>query len=168
MRLTAQQNVVLANISAADRPKVEALLAQYGLSTGSAELSTLRRYAMACPAMPTCGLAVAEAERYLPDIIGELEQRGYGDERVWIRMSGCPNACSRPPTAEIGIIGRSLNLYTIYVGGSFAGTRLAKLYREDVRGNVLADVLAEALDQWRRERSPGEDFGDWAARALVA
>ncbi len=118
--------------------------------------------------MPTCGLAVAEAERYLPDLIGELERRGYGDERVWIRMSGCPNACSRPPTAEIGIVGRSLNLYNVYVGGSFAGTRLAKLYREDVRGHVLADLLAETLDQWKRERKPGEEFGDWAARALVA
>ena len=82
-------------------------------------------------------------------------------------MSGCPNACSRPPTAEIGIIGRSLGLYNVYVGGSFVGTRLAKLYRKDVRADVLADVLADAIDQWRRERSPGEAFGDWAARELV-
>jgi len=167
LRLTAQQNVVLANIDAADRPKVETLLAQYGLSTGSAELSMLRRYAMACPAMPTCGLAVAEAERYMPDLIGELEQRGYGSERVWIRMSGCPNACSRPPTAEIGLVGRSLNMYNIYVGGSFEGTRLAKLYREEVRTSALIDVLAELLDQWKRERGDGEAFGDWSAHALV-
>jgi sulfite reductase beta subunit-like hemoprotein len=130
-------------------------------------LSALRRYAMACPALPTCGLAVAEAERYLPDVIGELERRGYGDERVWIRMSGCPNSCSRPPTAEIGIIGRSLGLYNVYVGGSFEGVRLARLYRADVRAAALVDVLATALDQWRRERAPGEAFGDWAATALV-
>ncbi|GIV97841.1 MAG: sulfite reductase subunit beta [Herpetosiphonaceae bacterium] len=167
IRLTAHQNIVLANISAADKPRVEALLAYYRLSTGDDGLSTLRRYAMACPALPTCGLAVAESERYLPDVIAELERRGYGNERVWIRMSGCPNACSRPPTAEIGIVGRSLGLYTIYTGGSFAGTRLAKLYRADVRAEVLADVLAQMLDQWRRERLPGEDFGDWALRALV-
>jgi sulfite reductase (ferredoxin) len=168
LRLTAQQNIILANIDAKQKPVVDAMLTAYGLLLGCEPLSPLRRYAMACPAMPTCGLAVAEAERYLPDLIGELEQRGYGNDRVWIRMSGCPNACSRPPTAEIGIIGRSLNLYNVYVGGSFAGTRLAKLYREDVRGHVLANVLAETLDQWKRERSPGEDFGDWAARALVA
>jgi sulfite reductase beta subunit-like hemoprotein len=168
LRLTGQQNIILANISPAQKPVVAALLEQHGLLAGDKPLSALRRYAMACPAMPTCGLAVAEAERYLPDLIGELEQRGYGDDRVWIRMSGCPNACSRPPTAEIGIVGRSLNLYNVYVGGSFAGTRLAKLYREDVRGHLLADILAETLDQWRRERSPGEEFGDWAARALVA
>jgi len=122
---------------------------------------------MACPAMPTCGLAVAESERYLPDMIGELERRGYGDDRVWIRMSGCPNACSRPPTAEIGLIGRSLNMYNVYVGGSFEGTRLAKLYREEVRTSALIDLLAELLDQWKRERDDGEAFGDWSARALV-
>ena len=115
VRLTTQQNLVLVNISPDQKPRVEALLAQYGLSSGGA-LSTLRRrYAMACPAMPTCGLAVAEAERYLPDMLTELEQRGYGDERVWdSRMSGCPNACSRPPTAEIGIVGRSVGLYNVY------------------------------------------------------
>ncbi|HEX6290781.1 MAG TPA: NADPH-dependent assimilatory sulfite reductase hemoprotein subunit [Herpetosiphonaceae bacterium] len=168
IRLTAQQNLVLVNISAADKPRVEALLAQYGLLTSGGTLSELRRYAMACPALPTCGLAVAESERYLPDLIGELEQRGYGDDRVWIRMSGCPNACSRPPTAEIGIVGRSLNLYNVYVGGSFAGTRLAQLYRADVRVDNLVDVLADALDQWKQRRSGDEAFGDWAARELVA
>jgi sulfite reductase (ferredoxin) len=167
IRLTSQQNIVLANISADDRPRVDALLAAYGLSIGCEPLSALRRYAMACPAMPTCGLAVAESERYLPSLIGELEQRGYGGERVWIRMSGCPNSCSRPPSAEIGIIGRSLGLYNVYVGGSFVGTRLARLYRADVRVDALADLLADALDQWRLGRAPGEDFGDWAARELV-
>jgi sulfite reductase beta subunit-like hemoprotein len=168
LRLTAQQNIILANIGAADRPKVDALLAAYGLLIGCEPLSALRRYAMACPALPTCGLAVAESERYLPDLIGELERRGYGGERVWLRMSGCPNACSRPPTAEIGLVGRSLGLYSVFVGGSFAGTRLARLYRADVRAEALPDLLAATLDQWRRERADGEAFGDWANRALVA
>ena len=167
IRLTAQQNLILVNISPEDKPRVEALLARYGLSTGGGALSELRRYAMACPAMPTCGLAVAESERYLPDLITELEQRGYGDDRVWIRMSGCPNACSRPPTAEIGIVGRSANLYSVYVGGSFEGTRLAQLYRADVRTNTLVDLLADMLDQWKQRRNDGEAFGDWAARELV-
>ncbi len=167
IRLTAQQNIVLAKIDPADRPRVEALIAEYGLITGNGKLSELRRYAMACPALPTCGLAVAEAERFLPDVIGQLEQRGYGDERVWIRMSGCPNSCSRPPTAEIGIIGRSLGLYNVYVGGSFVGTRLAKLYRTEVRAETLTDLLSTLLDQWRRERAPGEEFGDWANHALL-
>ncbi|MDP9350574.1 MAG: sulfite reductase, partial [Chloroflexota bacterium] len=113
-------------------------------------------------------LAVAESERYLPNVITELEQRGYGDSRVWIRMSGCPNACSRPPTAEIGIVGRSLGLYNVFVGGSFEGTRLAQLYKPDVRATELVDVLAETLDQWKAERQHMEPFGDWAARELVS
>ncbi len=172
IRLTAHQNIVLANITAKDKPRVESLLAYYqlatsdGQATGRGTLSRLRRYAMACPAMPTCGLAVAESERFLPDVISALEQRGYGNDRVWIRMSGCPNACSRPPTAEIGIIGRSSGLYNVYVGGSFEGTRLAQLYREHVRADVLVDLLANVLDRWKRERAEGESFGDWAARAL--
>ncbi len=168
VRLTPQQNIVLVNIAQKDKARVDTLLATYGMSIGCGELSPLRRYAMACPALPTCGLAVAEAERYLPDVIGELEQRGYGDDRVWIRMSGCPNSCSRPPSAEIGIIGRSLGLYNVYVGGSFEGTRLATLYRPDVRAANLVDVLAETLDQWRSERAEGEAFGDWANRTLVS
>ncbi len=167
LRLTAHHNIVLANIDESAKPKVESLLGEYGLSTGNGTLSALRRYAMACPALPTCGLAVAESERYLPDVITELESRGYGQDRVWIRMSGCPNACSRPPTAEIGLVGRSLGLYNLYVGGSFEGTRLARLYRPDVRSADLVDVLADTLDQWRAGRMRGEAFGDWAARVLV-
>ncbi len=167
LRLTAHHNILITNIDEANKARVDALLQQYGLSTGNGGLSQLRRYAMACPAMPTCGLAVAESERYLPGVIGELEARGYGNERVWIRMSGCPNACSRPPTAEIGIVGRSLGLYSVYVGGSFEGTRLAKLYRADVRSANLVNVLAETFDQWRAQRTDGEAFGDWAARTLV-
>lgn len=168
IRLTAHQNIVLANISSDDRPHVEALIGEYGLSTGDGTLGILRRYAMSCPALPTCGLAVAESERYLPDLITELEARGYGNERVWIRMSGCPNSCSRPPTAEIGIIGRSLALYNVYIGGSFEGTRLAKLYRADVRAADLPDLLAGLLKQWKRERAQDEAFGDWAYRVLAA
>jgi len=168
LRLTAHHNIIIANIDEADKARVDALLQQFGLSIGNGGLSELRRYAMACPAMPTCGLAVAESERYLPGMIGELEARGYGNERVWIRMSGCPNACSRPPTAEIGIVGRSLGLYNVYVGGSFEGTRIAQLYRPDVRSTNLVDLLAETLDQWRAQRTDGEAFGDWAARELVA
>lgn len=168
VRLTGQQNVVLTHITPADRPRVEALIAEHGLQTGEHSLGELRRYAMACPALPTCGLAVAEAERFLPNVVSELEKRGYGDERVWIRMSGCPNSCSRPPSAEIGIIGRSLSFYNVYVGGSFAGTRLAKLYQADVRIENLVDLLAGLLERWRAERDNDEAFGDWSNRVLVS
>lgn len=167
VRLTAQQNIVLARIRPEDRPAVEALIAEYGLATreGEAGLTSLRRGALACPALPTCGLAVAEAERYLPTLLAALEERGFGDERVGIRLSGCPNSCSRPPSAEIGVIGRSLGLYNVYVGGSPAGTRLARLYRAGVRAADLPDTLAELLARWRSERDEGEAFGDWATRA---
>jgi len=167
VRLTAQQNIVLANIEPSAKRKVTSLLRRYGLSTGNGTLSTLRRNSMACPALPTCGLAVAESERYLPDVLTELEERGYADDRVSIRMSGCPNSCSRPPTAEIGIIGRSLGLYEIHLGGNFEGTRLSRLYQPDVRAAALVDTLAGMLGQWKAGRREGEAFGDWAARALA-
>lgn len=167
VRLTAQQNIVLARIAPAQRPLVEALIAEYGLATreGEAGLSALRRGALACPALPTCGQAVAEAERYLPELLGALEARGLGSEHVSFRLSGCPNSCSRPPSAELGVIGRSLGLYNVYVGGSPAGTRLARLYRAGVRSSELPGLLAELLERWRAEREPGEPFGDWATRA---
>lgn len=167
LRLTAHHNIILTNIEPEARSLVESLIEEYGLSTGNGSLSLLRRYAMACPAYPTCGLAVAESERYLPNVITELEERGYGNSRVWLRMSGCPNACSRPPTAEIGIVGRSLGLYNVFVGGSFEGTRIARLYKPDVRSTELVDVLADAIDQWQTRRQGMEAFGDWAARELV-
>ncbi len=167
VRLTPQQNLVLASIRPEDRARTEAILAEHGLSTGNGSLSTLRRYAMACPALPTCGLAVAESERYAPQLITELEERGYGDERVEIRMAGCPNACSRPPTAEVGLVGRSLGLYNVYLGGSFEGTRLARLYRGDVRAESLATLLGSVIDHWKADRQEGEAFGDWSNRVLL-
>lgn len=166
VRLTAHHNIILTHITSDDRPRVEALIQQYGLVTGSEPISELRRYAMACPALPTCGLAVAESERYLPALIGELEARGLGKERVWIRMSGCPNSCSRPTTGEIGLVGRSMGLYQVFLGGSFAGTRLARLYRSQVREHELADVLEGLITRWRSERQPDEAFGDWANRVF--
>lgn len=164
LRLTPHQNLVLVNVEAASAPAISALLGRYGLNMGPGTLSSLRRYAMACPALPTCGLAVAESERFLPDVVAELEARGYGDERIWVRMSGCPNACSRPPTAEVGIVGRSLRLYTLYLGGSFEGTRLAREYKDNVRAEALTDELAALIDLWRTERGPDEAFGDFCHR----
>ncbi|NJK79035.1 MAG: NADPH-dependent assimilatory sulfite reductase hemoprotein subunit [Chloroflexaceae bacterium] len=166
VRLTAHHNIILTHIAPADKPRVEALIAQYGLVIDSAPISNLRRYAMACPALPTCGLAVAESERYLPALIGELEARGLGNEQIWIRMSGCPNSCSRPTTAEVGLVGRSMGLYQVYLGGSFAGTRLARLYRGEVREHDLADLLESLIVRWRTERLPNEAFGDWSDRVL--
>jgi len=126
----------------------------------------LRRFALACPALPTCGQAVAEAERVLPQLLHELERLGHGNDHVSLRISGCPNACSRPPTAEVGIVGRSLVLYSVYLGGSFEGTRLARLWRDDVPLAALPALLSAVLTRWRRERREDEPFGDWAIRSL--
>lgn len=166
VRLTAQQNIVLARITPDDRPLVEALIGEYGLATreGEAGLTALRRGALACPALPTCGLAVAEAERYLPSLLSALEERGLGGEPVTIRLSGCPNSCSHPPTAEIGVIGRSLGRYNVYVGGNLAGTRLSRLYQTDVLAPDLPVLLGDLIVRWQAERGAGEAFGDWATR----
>lgn len=166
VRLTPHQNLVLAGIPEGEQTALAALFEEYGLSTEN-DVSVLRRYTMACPALPTCGLAVAEAERYLPNLLGQLEQRGFGSEQVSLRMSGCPNSCSRPSTAEIGLIGRSIGLYNIYTGGDFAGRRLNRLYREDVREADLVETLADLLTSWQNGRQEGEAFGAWSERALA-
>lgn len=167
VRISAQQNIVLANIEPKYVRAIDNVLAKYGVRAAAPGGTALRRWSMACPALPTCGLAMAEAERFLPDLIGDLEQRGHGDDRVVIRMSGCPNACSRPPTAEIGIVGRSLALYNVYLGGNFEGTRLARLYKENVKAAELGELLAGVLTRWRAETNATRGFGDWAAEALV-
>ena len=144
IRLTPHQNIILTNIKEENKKKIDEILGKYKNYTEET-VSKLRRNSMACPALPTCGLALAEAERALPGVIDELEKLGFGDERVSIRMSGCPNSCSRPPVAEIGIIGMSANKYNIYTGGDFEGTRLNKIYKENVAGENIAEEIALIL-----------------------
>jgi len=107
----------------------------------------LRRHALACPALPTCGLAITEAERRLPFLIDALVGLGYGNQEIRLRLSGCPNSYSRPPTAEIGLIGRFKNKYNIYVGGSPQGTRLAQLYAEAVALSDLPREIDRLIDR---------------------
>ena len=121
---------------------------------------------MACPALPTCGLAMAEAERALPHIIDELEKLGFKDEKITIRMSGCPNSCSRPSISEIGIIGLTLGKYNIYTGGDFNGTRLNKIYKEGVATEDIVPEIAGLLKIYREQRQEGERFGDFCLRTL--
>ncbi|MBM3859026.1 MAG: NADPH-dependent assimilatory sulfite reductase hemoprotein subunit [Verrucomicrobia bacterium] len=158
IRLTPNSNLILAGISPDDQAEVVRALA------GGGEGSPLRRASMACVGLPTCGLAIAEAERYLPRLITQIE--GLIDEEIVIRMTGCPNGCARPYTAEIGFVGKSPGLYQIWLGGNEAGTRLNRLYREMVKD---ADIIAELrplLIRYKHERQTGERFGDWAARAV--
>ncbi|MDE0836050.1 MAG: NADPH-dependent assimilatory sulfite reductase hemoprotein subunit [Akkermansiaceae bacterium] len=167
-RLTANQNLMIANVSPEKRSEIEKLVEQYGMKD-SHEKSGLRLNSMACVALPTCGLALAEAERYLPDLIGELEEvleeSGLRHDAITVRMTGCPNGCARPYISEIGFVGRSPGCYNVYLGGGFAGQRLSKLYRENFPGNEIKDLLAPIIRRYAKERNEGERFGDFCIRS---
>ncbi|MBN8457199.1 MAG: NADPH-dependent assimilatory sulfite reductase hemoprotein subunit [Verrucomicrobia bacterium] len=167
-RLTANQNLIIAGISPEKRPEIEALLDRYGISDSHRQ-SGLRLGSLACVALPTCGLSLAEAERYLPDLLTELEEvletHGLRHDAITIRMTGCPNGCARPFLAEIGLVGRAPGRYNVYLGGGFAGQRLSKLYRESARSEELRALLEPLIAQYARERHDGERFGDFCIRA---
>ncbi len=167
IRLTAQQNVLLQDIDSADRAAVDAMFKEHGVSTDPKTLG-LRRYALACPAIPTCGLAVAESERALPALLDEietmLEDLGIADEPLSVRMTGCPNGCARPYMGDIGIVGRSRDLYDLFVGGDWANTHLNRLYRSSVPRAQIVNELRPALIAWRDERIAGETFGEFFSR----
>ncbi|WP_324742194.1 NADPH-dependent assimilatory sulfite reductase hemoprotein subunit [Tsuneonella sp. CC-YZS046] len=168
-RLTPNQNLIIAGVESGDRAAIDAVLAEHGLESKSA--STLRRNAIACVALPTCGLAMAESERYMPDLIARIEamlaEHGLSEEPITVRMSGCPNGCSRPYIAEIGLTGRAPGKYNLYLGGGFHGERLNRMIRENVGEPVILEVLADAIGRYAREREPGEHFGDFTIRAGI-
>ncbi len=130
--------------------------------------SALRLNSLACVALPTCGLSLAEAERYLPDLLTELEEvieeNGLRHDAITIRMTGCPNGCARPYIAEIAFVGRAPGKYNVYLGGGFAGQRLSKLYRESVKAEDIKTLLAPIIARYARERNDGERFGDFCIR----
>ena len=165
-RLTGNQNVIVANVPAGKREEIEALVEEYGLTKGA---GALRRNALACVALPTCGLALAESERYLPDLVTELEEslarHGLENEDITIRSTGCPNGCARPYIAEIGLVGRGPERYHLYLGGAFDGSRLSKLYAEDVEAGAIRDTLDPLFAAYAKERRKGERFGDFVIRA---
>ncbi len=169
IRLTPGSNVILAGIEPQLREEINDLLRAHGVHVG-AQGSVLRRASMACVALPTCGLAVAESERYLPSLLVQIESSladaGLAGEDIAIRMTGCPNGCARPYTAEIGFVGRSLGLYEIWLGGDATGTRLNRLYKDGVKDHDIAGLLRPLFDRFAAERSEGERFGDWCARSL--
>lgn len=167
-RLTANQNLVIGNISEVNKPLIEKLAEEYSL-TGGKHLSALRRNSMACVALPTCGMAMAEAERYLPELLEKieilLEQNGLLEQEIVIRMSGCPNGCARPALAELAFIGKAPGKYNMYLGGSFNGERLNKLYRENIGEPEILEELQSLFKKYAETRNPDEGFGDFAVRA---
>lgn len=164
IRLTPQQNIVLCNIEKDDKKAIDEILHKYGFHIVGENLSTLRRNSIACVSLPTCGLAMAEAERKLPSVIDELEEMGCGDEEISIRVSGCPNSCSRAPNSEIGLIGQSADMYAIYVGGDYHGTRLNKMIKEKVKGADLAKEIGSLIKSYKEKRKENERFGDFYSR----
>jgi len=167
VRLTAQHNVILTDVPAKSRDAVTATLRRCGVATDLAEVG-LHRLAMACPALPTCGQAVAESERVLPALVdafaAELARAGLAGESVSIRMTGCPNGCARPYMGDVGLVGRSADLYDIFVGGDLANTRLNFLLKSGVKSEALVPTLAPVFAFWRDGRTAGEAFGDFCAR----
>jgi sulfite reductase (NADPH) hemoprotein beta-component len=164
--LTANQNLVLANVSAKAKAKIEAIFKDAGVPLRAS--SGLRRNAMACVALPTCGLALAESERFLPTVVDKLEEVleevGLKDDDIVIRMTGCPNGCARPYLAEIGLVGRNPGLYNLYLGAAFDGTRLSKLYAENADEAKIIALLTPLLKRYAKDRKAGERFGDFTIR----
>ena len=165
LRLTPNQNVVIANVSKENRAAIEVLMAKHGLTT---QASALRRNSMACVALPTCGLALAESERYLPDLITALEERlavhGLSEDEIVIRMTGCPNGCARPYLAEIGLVGKGPGRYNLYLGAAYDGSRLSKLYAEDLDHAGIIATLDPLFVAYAKERKGGELFGAFVIR----
>lgn len=170
-RVTPNQNLIIADVAAKDRPAIDALLKEHrldGLNAGSG----LRLNSMACVALPTCGLAMAESERYLPDLITKIDAilavHGLSEEPITIRMTGCPNGCSRPYIAEIALTGRAPGKYNLYLGGGFHGQRLNKMVLENVGEKNILEYLEKVISHFARDRLDKEHFGDFAIRAGYA
>ncbi|MFK2824616.1 assimilatory sulfite reductase (NADPH) hemoprotein subunit [Bacillus sp. B190/17] len=167
-RLSPNQNLVIANVTSEKKNEIVGLIEKYGLTDGK-QHSALRRNSLACVALPTCGLAMAEAERYLPVLIDKIEEiveeNGLNEEEITIRMTGCPNGCARPALAEIAFIGKSPGKYNMYLGAGFSGDRLSKIYKENIGEEEILDTLRPILSRYAKERQEGERFGDFVIRA---
>ncbi|WP_423226898.1 assimilatory sulfite reductase (NADPH) hemoprotein subunit [Mammaliicoccus sciuri] len=166
-RLTPNQNLIIANVAKSKKQQIQKIIDHYGITDGE-HYTGLRRNSMACVAFPTCGLAMAESERYLPTLInkieGLLDEAGLNEEEITIRMTGCPNGCARPALAEIAFIGKAPGKYNMYLGGGFTGNRLNKLFKENIGEDEILESLKPILIQYGKEKNDGEHFGDFVIR----
>lgn len=169
-RMTPNQNLVIAGVPADARERVDALVFEYGLD-GYREASAVRRNALACVALPTCGLAMAEAERYLPDFVGQVEKllarHGIPDASIHLRISGCPNGCSRPYLGEIALVGKAPGRYNLMLGADHRGQRLNTLYRENINEADILSALDPLFAGYARDRDGDEGFGDYLVRSDI-
>ncbi len=169
-RLTANQNVILANVSDADKAGINTILSQHGIKTEK-QASVLHANSMACPALPTCGLALAESERALPGLVDRIEKLcgdlGLSNEEIIIRSTGCPNGCARPYMAEIGFVGKAPGRYQVWLGANATGTRLNRVWKETMKEADLETELRPVLTRFAKERNSSERFGDWCDRVFL-
>ncbi len=166
-RLTPNQNLVIANVADADRAAIDQLVVSHGLDSWN-RLTPLRQNALACVGFPTCGLAMAESERYLPELIGRIEtllqKHGLSQQAITLRMTGCPNGCARPYLAEIGLVGKGPGLYNLHLGAAFNGTRMNSLFRESVQEAEVLQVLDRLFADYVADKTGTEHFGDFLLR----
>jgi sulfite reductase (NADPH) hemoprotein beta-component len=169
-RLTPSQNLTISGVTPAQKPAIDAILAKHGL-TEENKRSPLRLNALSCVALPTCGLALAESERVLPEILEKfqvvLDEAGVGDQPISLRVTGCPNGCARPYLAEIGFSGRAPGKYALYIGASYEGTRLNRLLAPSVTIDDAVKLLTPIIHRYAKERNAGERFGDFCQRAVL-
>ena len=169
-RLTPNQNLIISDVAHDGRQRIDELLCAFGIAN-EAQASPLRLNSLACVALPTCALAMAESERYLPSLVDRLEAQlaaaGLADEAITIRMTGCPNGCARPYIAEIGLVGKGPGTYNLYLGASFAGDRLGSLYLENADETAIVAALGELFGRYAAGRQAKERFGDYLVRSGI-
>ncbi|KAA8725873.1 MAG: assimilatory sulfite reductase (NADPH) hemoprotein subunit [Ewingella americana] len=168
-RLTANQNLIVAGVSEKDKDAIETLARNHGLIDDS--VTEQRKNSMACVSYPTCPLAMAEAERFLPEFVTKVEgimhEHGVGKEHIVLRVTGCPNGCGRALLAEIGLVGKALNRYNLHLGGNREGTRIPRMYRENISDTEILAIIDELVGRWAKERETNEGFGDYVIRAGI-
>ncbi|WP_426785480.1 assimilatory sulfite reductase (NADPH) hemoprotein subunit [Rahnella variigena] len=168
-RLTANQNLIVAGVAEKDKDAIETLARNHGLIDDG--ITEQRKNSMACVSYPTCPLAMAEAERFLPEFVTKVEGimhgHGVGDEHIVLRVTGCPNGCGRALLAEIGLVGKAMNRYNLHLGGNRAGTRIPRMYRENISDAEILSIIDELVGRWSKERETGEGFGDFVIRAGI-
>ena len=169
-RLTPSQNVTISGVTIDAKIGIEAILAKHGLE-GENNQTRLRLNAMSCVALPTCGLALAESERVLPEVLEKFdavfEEAGLADDAISLRMTGCPNGCARPYLAEIGFVGKAPGKYALYIGAKYNGSRLNRLVSPKCTVDEAIEILRPVIKKYAAERQSGEEFGDYCDRVIL-
>jgi sulfite reductase (NADPH) hemoprotein beta-component len=169
-RMTANQNLIVAGVAKSQKAKIEKIAREHGLMDDS--VSEQRKSSMACVAFPTCPLAMAEAERFLPEFVTDVEgilakHELPKEENIILRVTGCPNGCGRAMLAEIGLVGKAPGRYNLHLGGNRAGTRIPKMYKENITDKQILEEIDQLVGRWAKEREEDEGFGDFTIRAGI-